>query len=102
MAAAYARCAHTAAEPSLVSKRLVGAFVFSDAWRDRDRFGALLRAFRGYGINALMTESEEYEVAAIEQAHDLGLRFYAGVACFSDHATNFRQLGERPGLWPVL
>jgi len=33
--------------------------------------------------------------AAIDIVHALGLRFYAGVACFSDHATNFRKLTER-------
>jgi hypothetical protein len=86
----------------LPSERIVGAFVFPGAWRDRGHFRALLRAFRGYGINAVMTESERYEVAAIDAAHELGLRFYAGVACFSDHATDFRTLAGRPELWPIL
>ena len=49
-----------------------------------------------------MTESDRYDVAAIEAAHRTGLRFYAGVACFSDHATNFRLITERPELWPIL
>jgi hypothetical protein len=49
-----------------------------------------------------MTESEIYETAAIEAAHELGLRFYAGIACFSDHAAMFRSLAERPELWPIL
>ena len=31
-----------------------------------------------------------------------GFRFYAGIACFSDHATNFGKVLERPDLWPVL
>ena len=31
-----------------------------------------------------------------------GLRFFAGVACFSDHASKFRSLRERSELWPVL
>jgi hypothetical protein len=57
---------------------------------------------RQYGVNAILTESETYETTAIEAAHELGLRFYAGVACFSDHATNFRKLAERPQLWPIV
>jgi hypothetical protein len=86
----------------LLSEQIVGAFVFPDAWRDRDHFHTLLRRFRDYGINAVVTESERYELAAIESAHGLGLRFYAGVSCFSDHATNFRELAGRPELWPIL
>lgn len=84
------------------SERIVGAFVFPDAWSDLARFRALLSAFRDYGINAVMTESEHYDAGAIDAAHAIGFRFYAGVACFSDHATNFRELTERPELWPIL
>src|SRR5690242_11129238 len=103
MPAHYARrCAPTGARLALLSDQIVGAFIFPGAWRDRDQFRALLRAFRGYGINAVMTESEQYDVAAIDSAHELGLRFYAGVACFSDHATNFHELAQRPELWPIL
>ena len=38
----------------------------------------------------------------MDATHKAGLRFFAGVACFSDHASNFRSLKERPELWPVL
>jgi hypothetical protein len=86
----------------LTSDRLVAAFVFPEAWRDRSRFRALLAAFGDYGVNALLTETDSYEEAAIDAAHEAGLRFYAGIACFSDHATNFRKIVERPELWPVL
>jgi hypothetical protein len=82
--------------------RLIGAFVFPSAWSDLARFRALLAAFRDHGINAVMTESERYDAAAIDAAHAIGFRFYAGVACFSDHATNFRKLAEHPELWPIL
>ena len=81
---------------------LTGAFVFPDAWSDLDRFTALLRAFRDFGINAVMTESEHYDAAAIDAVHELDLRFYAGIACFSDHAAGFREIEARPELWPIL
>ena len=65
-------------------------------------FRRLLAALRDYGVNALLTESDSYDEAAISAAHEVGFRFYAGIACFSDHATNFRKVVERPDLWPVL
>jgi hypothetical protein len=49
-----------------------------------------------------MTESDSYELAALDAAHNAGLRFFAGVACFSDHASNFRSLRKRPELTPIL
>ncbi len=84
------------------SDQLVGAFVFPEVWRDLALFRRLLGALRDYGVNALLTESDRYDEAAIGAVHDVGLRFYAGISCFSDHATNFSQLVERPELWPVL
>ena len=76
--------------------------MFPEVWRDRSRFRRLLAALRDYGVNALLTESDSYEEAAIDAAHVADFRVYAGVACFSDHATNFRKIVERPELWPVL
>ena len=49
-----------------------------------------------------MTESDSYELSALDATHKAGLRFFAGIACFSDHASNFRSLNKRPELWPVL
>ena len=49
-----------------------------------------------------MTECDRYELSTIDATHNAGLRFFAGVACFSDHASKFRSLRERPALWPVL
>src|SRR5262245_39914972 len=49
-----------------------------------------------------MTESARYDGDAIDAVHALGLRFYAGVACFSDHASNFAEITGRPELWPIL
>lgn len=86
----------------MTDERFVGVFVFPKVWADLAGFRSLLEAFREFGVNAILTESEGYDASAIEAAHDLGLRFYAGVACFSDHATNFAKLEARPELWPVL
>jgi hypothetical protein len=86
----------------LTPDRVIGAFVFPEAWNDISRFRELLASFRERGVNAILTESETYETAAIDAAHDLGLHFYAGIACFSDHATKFQSLTERPELWPIL
>ena len=86
----------------MTSDRVVGAFVFPEVWNDLPRFRSVLAVLRQHGVNAILTEAENYDAAVINAAHELGLRFYAGVACFSDHAMNFRKLAERPELWPVL
>jgi hypothetical protein len=85
-----------------VADRIVGAFVSPDAWKNVSAFKSLLDAFRERGVNSIMTESDDYDGAAVEAAHKAGLRFYAGIACFSDHASNFRRLAERAELWPIL
>ena len=84
------------------SERIVGAFVFPDFWRDPAQAKPTLASLREFGVTAIMTESDRYDPAAIDQTHQAGLRFYAGLACFSDHASNFRLLNERPELWPIL
>jgi hypothetical protein len=86
----------------LSSDRFIGAFLFPEVWRDLAAFRELLATLKGYGVNALLTESESYSEAIIGAAHDHGLRFYAGLACFSDHAADFRTLDGRPELWPIL
>jgi len=53
-------------------------------------------------VNAIMTESYRYESCMLDATHKVGLRFFAGVACFSDHASNFRSLCRRPEIWPIL
>ena len=82
----------------MTQERFVGAFVFPDVWADLARFRSLLAVFRECGINAILTESETYDAAAIDAVHKVGLRFYAGVACFSDHATNFASSGATAAL----
>jgi hypothetical protein len=81
---------------------IVGAFVFPDFWENSFRANSNLAHLRDCGVNAIMTESDRYELSALDATHKAGLRFYAGIACFSDHASNFRALRERPELWPVL
>ena len=87
---------------SLPSERIVGAFVFPEFWSDLVGAKEILTSFQECGVNAMMTESDAYNPAVIDETHEAGLRFYAGVACFSDHAADFRLLNERPELWPIL
>jgi hypothetical protein len=89
-------------EPCLKTDHLVGAFLFPEAWRDADAFRRLVSKLRDFGINTIITESDAYDANAIAIVHEAGLRFFAGVACFSDHAFDFRKIRERPELWPVL
>jgi hypothetical protein len=86
----------------LSSRPIVGAFLFSDFWADSYRANSNLARLRDCGVNAIMTESDSYELSILEATHKAGLRFFAGVACFSDHASNFRSLNQRPELWPIL
>jgi hypothetical protein len=86
----------------LLSSQIVGAFVFPDFWENTSRANSNLARLRGCGVTAIMTESDSYELSALDATHKAGLRFFAGVACFSDHASNFRTLTQRPELWPVL
>jgi hypothetical protein len=86
----------------LRSKSIVGAFVFSEFWGDGSCANSNLACLRDCGVNAIMTESDSYELSTVDATHTAGLRFFAGIACFSDHASRFRSLRERPELWPVL
>ena len=86
----------------LPSRPIVGAFVFPDFWENSLRAKSNLARLRDCGVNAIMTESDSYELSALDATHKAGLRFFAGIACFSDHASNFCSLNKRPELWPVL
>jgi hypothetical protein len=81
---------------------IVGAFVPRSVWQDAPGVGRLLDTLARAGVHALFTEAEEYEASWVELAHGHGLRFVAGVACFSDHARGNAVLRSRPELWPVL
>jgi hypothetical protein len=89
-------------EAALRSSSIVGAFVFPDFWENSIRANSNLNHLKDCGVNAIMTESDSYELSALAATHKAGLRFFAGIACFSDHASNFRTLQARPELWPVL
>ena len=84
------------------SSRIVGAFVFPEFWENSSCVPSSLLTLRDFGVNAIMTETDSYDFSAIEATHNSGLRFYAGVACFSDHAANFRFIKKHPELWPIL
>ena len=86
----------------LAPRRIVGAFVFPEFWENSSDVRSNLAALKDVGVNAIMTESDRYDFSAIEATHNNGLLFYAGVACFSDHAANFRFIKERSQLWPIL
>jgi hypothetical protein len=51
--------------------------------------------------NTLCTESETYRDDLIALAHGLGLRWFGGIACFSDHAHGHQVLNDRPEMWPI-
>src|SRR5256712_5212499 len=88
-----------------MTERIVGAFLFTEAFLQLPaadtRAARLLERLVGYGINAVFTESESYDDAWIRLAHSFGLRWFSGIACFSDHAHRNRAVLERPELWPV-
>jgi hypothetical protein len=86
----------------LRSSPIVGAFVFPDFWENSRRASSNLARLRDCGVNAIMTESDSYDLSALDATHEARLRFFAGVACFSDHGSNFRTLSQQPELWPVL
>jgi hypothetical protein len=86
----------------LTSNPIVGAFVFPDFWDSSHRANSNLAHIRDCGVNAIMTESDSYELRTVDAVHKAGLRFFAGIACFSDHASNFHSLRKRPELTPIL
>jgi hypothetical protein len=86
----------------LPSSRVVGAFVFPEFWNNPERAKSDIAGLRESGVTAIMTESDSYEHFVVDLTHQAGLRFYAGVACFSDHASNFRWIKEHEESWPIL
>jgi hypothetical protein len=84
------------------SSRIVGAFVFPEFSENSSCVPSSLATLKDFGVNAIMTEADSYDFSAIVAAHNSGLRFYAGVACFSDHAGNFGFIKKHLELWPVL
>lgn len=83
--------------------RLVGAFIFPEVWQGWTRAEATkaLESLRGFGVNTLCTESDTYRDDLITLAHGMGLRWFGGIACFSDHARQYQVLRHRPEMWPI-
>jgi hypothetical protein len=83
---------------------LVGAFLLPSIWRDWDRDTArrMLEELAGTGVTAICTEASEYRDDVIGWVHEAGLRFMAGIACFSDHENGNELLDLHPELWPIL
>ena len=84
------------------SSRVVCAFVFPQFWNDPERARSGFARLRASGVTAIMTESDSYDHSVVDLAHQAGLQFYAGIACFSDHASNFRWINEHGESWPIL
>ncbi len=83
--------------------RIVGAFIFPavwGAWTGAEAVQAL-ETLAGFGVNTILTESDAYRDDLIALAHQLGLRWFGGIACFSDHAHHNQLVRDRPELWPV-
>ncbi|MDA2933749.1 hypothetical protein MYX82_05345 [Acidobacteria bacterium AH-259-D05] len=83
--------------------RIVGAFIFPDVWQKWTEAEArgTFEALADFGINAIFTEAESYRDDLIALAHQLGLRWFGAIACFSDHAHHHQLLHQRPELWPI-
>jgi len=83
--------------------RIIGAFIFPEVWKAwaEPEATRVLGTLAESGINAIFTESEFYSDDVIEVAHRLGLRWFGGIACFSDHTHSHRLLQDRPELWPI-
>lgn len=84
-------------------QRIVGAFIFPEVWQAWTE-GEAVHAFEsllGFGVNSIFTESETYRDDLIVLAHRLGLRWFGGIACFSDHAHQHQILRDRPEMWPI-
>lgn len=83
--------------------RIVGGFIFPGVWQSWTETEAkhTFEALAGFGINAIFTEAESYRDDLIRLAHQLGLRWFGAIACFSDHAHQHQLLETHPELWPI-
>ena len=83
--------------------RIVGAFIFPEVWQvwTDAQAETVFESLLGFGVNTICTESETYRDDLITLAHRLGLRWFGGIACFSDHVHQHQILRERPEMWPI-
>ena len=83
--------------------KIIGAFIFPGVWQKwrQDDAQKIFGSLSKFGINSIFTESESYRDDLIELAHKMGLRWFGGISCFSDHTRNNQVLIDRPELWPI-
>jgi hypothetical protein len=82
----------------------VGAYLFEHEWRtwssaDARSFAAALREF---GVDSLVSESDSLDAVLLDAVRGEGLRWWAAVSLFSDHANGNAVLTSNPELRPVL
>jgi hypothetical protein len=84
--------------------RTIGAFIFPMVWEHwgLNEASRMFRSLQDFGVNTVATESETYRDDLIELAHHLIMRFFGGIACFSEHGRNHQPLHDHPELWPIL
>lgn len=84
-------------------EKIIGAFIFPDVWMTWDQKEAknTYAALQEFGINTIFTEAEHYRRDLIDRAHDMDMRWFGSIACFSDHANDNQLVRERRQLWPV-
>ena len=78
---------------------LIGAYLGSPVWQhwSPKQAEAELKRYQRYGINAIFAEADDYRRDIIPIAHDNGLRFMGGLACFNNNDV----LVDNPKLHPV-
>lgn len=83
--------------------KTIGAFVFPSVWQNwvEEQAQETLKLLADMGVNTICTESTEYRDDLIEVCHRLGLKFFGGISCFSDHAHQQQIVYDRPELWPI-
>ena len=67
---------------------IIGVFCFEATWKgwSDEQLSGELRALRGLGVTAVVTETIEPPIRLMEAAGDAGLETHVSVPCFSAHA----------------
>lgn len=78
---------------------LIGAYLGSHIWRNwsLEQAQAELNRYKGYGVNAIFAEADDYRGDIIQITHENGLRFFGGLSCFNNNDA----LADNPELHPV-
>jgi hypothetical protein len=85
-------------------RRIVGAYLFEHEWRSwsPEEARTFIGAVSELGVDSLVTESDTLDADLLDAVREAGLRLWAAVSLFSDHANANAVLDERPQLRPVL